>query len=280
MEPSDDQRFTEVTLTGGFVSPVAKVGDTVRRGTGPWTPAVHALLNHLEDVDFDGAPRVLGTDGRGREVLSFVPGEVPDRASPEVATEGVLAQVGRLLRRYHDAVRGFELPTGIRWHHRPIPGDETVVCHNDISPRNTVFRDARPVAFVDWDLATPAPPAWDVAHAAWQFVPLADDAGCRRHGWPAPPDRAHRLRVLCDGYGLTDADRAGFSALVARRIETTASGIEELAARGVAAHERLVRIGIPALVRADGAWVGLHAGELDAALVPKGGRRSHNSRAT
>ncbi len=25
-------------------------------------------------------------------------------------------------------------------------------------------------------------PAWDVAHAAWQLVPLADDGHCFRHG--------------------------------------------------------------------------------------------------
>ena len=137
------------------------MGDTVRRSTGPWTAAVHALLRHLQRAGFDGAPRALGTDERGREVLSFVPGEVPNHASPEVATERVLKGVGLLLRRYRDAVRGFELLPGIRWHH-PHPGEETVVCHNDVSPRNTVFRKGRPVAFLDWDLAVPAPPAWDV----------------------------------------------------------------------------------------------------------------------
>ena len=47
---------------GGLISTVTRVGDTVRRGTGPWTPAVHALLRHLEGVGFDGAPMVLGID--------------------------------------------------------------------------------------------------------------------------------------------------------------------------------------------------------------------------
>ena len=49
---------------------MSKVGDTVRRKTGPWTQAVHALLCHLERVGFDGAPRVLGMDYWGREVFS------------------------------------------------------------------------------------------------------------------------------------------------------------------------------------------------------------------
>ena len=249
------------------MSAVSRAGETVRRGTGPWTPAVHALLRHLERVGFDGAPRVLGTDERGREILSYVPGEVPDRASPETVTGRALAEVGRLLGRYHEAVCGFELPAGVSWHHPEIPGARTVVCHNDLAPRNTVFRDGRPVAFLDWDLASPAPPAWDLAHAAWQFVPLSDDAGCTRNGWASPPDRARRLRVLCDGYGLPNRDRAGFSRLVARRMEATASGIEALAAGGDEAHERLLGGGIPTLVREDREWVERNAAALDAALL-------------
>jgi hypothetical protein len=44
---------------------------------GPHSPFVHRLLRHLEAAGFDGAPRVLGIDGREREVLSFLDGWVP-----------------------------------------------------------------------------------------------------------------------------------------------------------------------------------------------------------
>jgi hypothetical protein len=74
-----------------------------------------------------------------------------------------------------------------------------------------------------------------------EFVPLLDDQGCARHGWPQPPDRARRLRILCDGYGLLFEDRAGISEVVAECMEATASGIERLATEGVAAHTRLVQ---------------------------------------
>lgn len=141
-----------------------------------------------------------------------------------------------------------------------------MVCHDDLAPRNTVFREGRPVAFVDFDLASPAPPAWDVAHLAWQFVPLADDEGCMRHGWTSPPDRPGRLRVLCDGYGLSERDRDGLPKLLARRIQTTASGIEALAAEGVPARRRWVEGGVPELVRAD-RDCGRHRELLKAALV-------------
>src|SRR5438270_12220257 len=64
----------EIPLLGGNTSTVVRAGDTVRRNAGPWTPAVHALLRHLEYVGFTGAPRALGIDERGRAVLSFLDG--------------------------------------------------------------------------------------------------------------------------------------------------------------------------------------------------------------
>ena len=73
----------EIPLSGGNMSSgVVRVGDTVRRPAGPWTPAVHALLSHLHDVGFHGAPRPLGIDELGREVLTFIPGTVawPDHS--------------------------------------------------------------------------------------------------------------------------------------------------------------------------------------------------------
>jgi hypothetical protein len=244
----------EESLPGTF-STLAKVGNTVRRSTGPWTPAVHALLRHLERAGFDGAPRVLGVDTLGREILTYIPGDVPRTASPEVATDQALVEVGRLLRRYHDAASGFSLPPGIGWYEGSAPGPGGVVCHNDLAPRNTVFRGGSPVAFLDFDLASPAQPAWDVAHLAWQFVPLADDGGCARQGWSSPPDRPGRLGLLCDGYGLSERERIGLPELLAQRIEATASGIEALAAEGAPAHRRWAEEGIPAFARADRDWV-------------------------
>src|SRR5206468_6807891 len=62
-----------VALTGGGQSAVHRQGDVVIRDAGPWTPAVHALLRHLEEAGFAGAPRLVGTglDAGGRETLTF-----------------------------------------------------------------------------------------------------------------------------------------------------------------------------------------------------------------
>jgi len=252
----------------GRVSSVALVDGTVRRSTGPWTPAVHALLRHLEQVGFAGAPRVRGVDDEGREVLTFVEGHVPASDGIAELPEPALEQVARLLRALHDATAGFTLPEGLRWA-TTFPGREpaTAICHNDVAPRNTVFRDGRPVAFLDWDLACPAPPAWDLAHAAWQFVPLVDDEACRRRGWARPPDRPARLRRLADAYGAPLAVRAELVALAQRRMLASVEGIERRAAAGEPAFRQLAREGVPEAIRREAAWTARHQEELSGALV-------------
>ena len=150
-----------VRLPGGNVAPVYRIGDTVRRQTGPWTPAVHALLRHLERVGFDGAPRVLGIDGESREILSYLEGFVPyaPHIPSEIWTDDALTRTAQLIRAYHDAVRSFEPPSNAQWRFCPgAPAQGEIVCHNDIAPWNTVYRDGLPVAFIDWDFAAPVAP--------------------------------------------------------------------------------------------------------------------------
>ena len=60
----------EIPLAGGADSTVGRVGQIVRRDGRPWSPAVLDLLQHVEREGFAGAPRALGFDDQGREVLS------------------------------------------------------------------------------------------------------------------------------------------------------------------------------------------------------------------
>jgi hypothetical protein len=257
----------EKPLSGGFVTGAVKVGDTVRRAVGPWSPAVHALLEHLESVGYGAAPRFLGLDERGREILSFVEGVVPEGAHPDMVTDYALQDIGRLVRKLHRSVAGFALPPGRQWHFKSLGGPGPhVVCHHDLSPKNTVFRDGRAVAFIDWDMATPEAPIHDVVHAAWQFVPLVSDEECERQGWVEPPERRQRLGLLLDAYGLPDREREGFAARVAERMEITASGIEALAVGGEPTFRRLAEGGVPGSIRRDRAFVEAHAGEFDSAI--------------
>lgn len=83
-------------LPGSNGQPTATVrhGDTILRPAGPWTPAVHALLRHLEEVGFPASPRVVGDgyDGQGREVLTYIEGRIAH--SCPYTGEGIW-QVGR-----------------------------------------------------------------------------------------------------------------------------------------------------------------------------------------
>lgn len=253
---------------GGNVTAVVRVGDTVHREPGPWTPAVHALLKHLEHAGFSAAPRVQGFDERGREVLSFIHGEIRRQPGPWMS-DAMLTRVARLLRELHQATRGFVLPEGTSWlfSQPDVPGREQVVCHNDIAPRNTAFRGEEPVAFIDWDFASPAEPSWDLAHAAWESIPLADDERCRSLGWDPLPDRPARLRTIVDAYGLDASLRPEFTDTILRRMRSTADTMEERAVAGDAAFAALVARGFPAAIRVEIAWVERHQAELTAAIL-------------
>lgn len=175
----------------------------VRRPAGAWTPAVHALLRHFEEVGFDGAPRALGVED-GWELLSYIEGE------PSSDTDDrLLPLIGALVRRMHDAQVGFAPPPDAAWQTMPgaVRDRDEVICHNDVLRGNVLFLGARPVALVDWELAAPGPRAVDLAAAASYWVPLRSDDDAARSGMPTDR-RSERLRLLLDGYGLDLEPRA------------------------------------------------------------------------
>ncbi|MGH2503216.1 MAG: phosphotransferase, partial [Ktedonobacterales bacterium] len=163
----------EIALTGGNVSTVTRIGATVHRSAGPWTPAVHALLRHLEHAGYAHAPRALGMDEQGREIVSYLEGDVFPYPMPGcVWSEVALLAVARMLRAFHEAQAGFEPPADAQWRFAPgAPTAGLLICHNDIAPYNTVFTREQPIAFIDWDCATPGPALWDVAYALWFYTP-------------------------------------------------------------------------------------------------------------
>src|SRR5215217_2180669 len=75
----------EEGLAGGDMTVVVRVGDTVRRDAGPWTPTIHAFMRHLRASGFPMVPRPLGLDDRGREVISLLPGETLTYPLPDFA---------------------------------------------------------------------------------------------------------------------------------------------------------------------------------------------------
>src|ERR1044072_7619735 len=112
----------EVVLPGGNMTPVVRVGDTVRRAAGPWTPTIHALLRHVRAAGFTAVPEPFGLDEQGREILSFLPGKVGTYPlAPFMWTDAMLVRVAQLLRAFHDATAGFDGGNTWQW-----PGHEPV----------------------------------------------------------------------------------------------------------------------------------------------------------
>jgi phosphotransferase family enzyme len=240
-----DDGEPEVPLPGGDVTEgVVRVGDTVRRPVQENSPLVHALLKHLESVGFDGAPRFLGIDARGREVLTFIEGEVAGRPRPAwIADEGRLVSVARLVRAYDDAAVTFTPPPGTE----PDPGGQAppgpqasdsqasgaqpggaqpggatdsdappgippappyppeLIGHVDITPENVVFRGGEAVALIDFDLVKPATRADEVFNMMMWWAPLADPADV--DPLLQQVDVPRRCRLLADAYGMSQSDR-------------------------------------------------------------------------
>jgi hypothetical protein len=242
----------EIPLSGGNASAgVVRVGRTVRRPAGPWTPAVHALLTHLRSVGFDGAPRPLGIDEQGREVLTFIPGVVP---WPDhfhlLEADRQLQQAARLIRDFHDAVAEFTPPPDAHWQ-ALIPADGAeIIAHHDLAPWNLLIGDLW--AFIDWDTAAPGTRLWDLAYALHGFVPLSADPQWQR------PDAARRMRVILDAYGLDQTQRHQLLALLAPRTQSMADFLAAQAAAGTQPWTRLWQDGHGRAWQADTRYIEQH----------------------
>jgi hypothetical protein len=208
---------------------VVRVGDTVVRPTAPCWPATHALLAHLAEAGFDGAPRVLAA-GPVTETLTYIDGQaaVPPLAE-NTLTDDALVSVADLLRRYHQAAASFD-PAGYRWP-RPIPARfrTGLVSHNDAHPANLVFRDGRAVALIDFDWAGPGSAVWDLAAAARYWAPLLDETDItdRRQG-----RELERFRIFLQASGLSRADRRRVAEAVVANHDWTYAIVTEAAAAG------------------------------------------------
>ncbi|MCC5581679.1 phosphotransferase [Microtetraspora sp. AC03309] len=191
---------------------IVRVGATVRRCMGASSPSVHALLAHLEAVGFEGAPRVLGVDGRDREILTFVEGETATRPLPAWAvSDETLAALAGLLRRFHDAAESFTPPPGAVWEQgSQVDERPELVGHCDVTPENVVFRAGPsgrmlPYALIDFDLARPTTRLFDVVTTLRHWAPIADPID--RDPLQRTLDVGARMRLFCDAYGLPVRDR-------------------------------------------------------------------------
>ncbi|MGV9378841.1 aminoglycoside phosphotransferase family protein [Nonomuraea sp. NPDC003707] len=177
--------MTEEPLTGGNNAlEVVRVGDTVRRARDAGAAFAARVLAQLESAGYPHAPRHLGIDEQGRDILSFIPGATTDH--PAQRAPGAYAAGGRMLRELHEATAGHVLAAG-----------RECVIHGDPGPFNTIFRQGLPVAFIDWSSCRPGDRLEDLGYMAWTWCVLSQSR-------VPPVEQAGHLRELRDGYGSVE----------------------------------------------------------------------------
>ncbi|MGO9505689.1 MAG: phosphotransferase enzyme family protein [Streptosporangiaceae bacterium] len=202
-----------------------RIGDSLRRPVRPFTATVQAYLAHLRSVGFTGAPAPLGVDDQGREVLSYVPGDVPrEPLAAETAGEEVLTALARLIRQLHDASQGWTPPPDAVWGAQrsgpnvppPADGNPELVSHRDYCPGNVVFRDGLPAALIDFDLARPTTRLYEIANALYWWAPRYDPKD--RAPAFADADIPRRAAIFADAYGMSQEQRRDLVPLARRMI--------------------------------------------------------------
>jgi hypothetical protein len=256
----------EMLLRGGWTNAgkVVRIGDTVRRPQCPTSAATHAVLDHLERVGFPGAPRFLGVDDCGREVLSFIVGKAAIAPFAErVLNDDALVSVAELLRAYHEAIASFD-PAGHAWPPAVPPAfRDGTISHNDPNLDNVIFSKGRAVALVDFDLAGPGSAVWDVACAARLWAPL-------RHPRDTP-EQLHerslaRLRIFVDAYGLPEPDRTRVADAVLHAHEWCYAIVRSAVADGHQTFGRIWHDGGRQRAARTRRWLAAHREQMRAAL--------------
>ena len=234
-EPSGNEGQT---ISAGGVTHVVKVGETVRRPTRPFTATIQLYLVHLRTRGFKSAPEPLGYDECGREVLSYVPGDVPQEPLPAWATgDDVIVELAVLIRRLHDAAEGWVPPDDACW--GSIPGspaagvvplfdEPELVSHQDYCPGNVVFRGGIPSAFIDFDLARPTTRVVDIVNALYWWAPLLHPLD--RAPALVEADAAARVRLFADSYGMTADQKTKVVAIALQRVRNTSLTMRAAAA--------------------------------------------------
>lgn len=230
------ESLEEIPLLGGRLTHgIVRVGNTVRRQPKGNAAFVHDLLLFLEDRGFRFAPRFLGTDEHGRDILSYLEGQTwPGSGSG--LSDDLLVQAARVIRSYHDVTAGSRLAQG-----------HEIVAHHDLGPHNTIFHENQLVGFIDWDDAAPGTRLRDLANAVYCYVDVSHWAN------QTADVQARRIQPMCAAYGWDDP-----IALV--------NDFEADVQQALRNHEQAGRTGAVKVFQEEASWMRLRAQELRLAL--------------
>lgn len=150
----------EIPLKGGrSTAGVVRVGDTVRRPYKQESEFANSILSYLQKQGYPYSQRYLGLDERGRDIFAFIDGYVPDEIGNTTLSQ--LCEFMKIVKDLHDVSSGFA-------------PESKVICHNDLSPCNTVFRNGIPVAIIDWDSAAFGERWEDLTYIFWLWINIGN----------------------------------------------------------------------------------------------------------
>jgi hypothetical protein len=215
-------------LQGG----VANAGQVVRRGpfvlrpSNPYSTSVHTFLTELRATGFTGASVPVGIQADGRERLVYIEGDVAIPPYPAWSrSDDALVSIAVLMRSFHRASATVPVGPGPWSDELADPEGGPVICHNDVCLENVVFADGRAIGLLDFDLAAPGRPVFDLAAFARMCVPIDDDVSAGRHGFEEV-DRPVRLRLVADVYGLDGTGRQELLRHLDRAMRTGGSFVQ------------------------------------------------------
>lgn len=257
---SDADGGGEIPLMGGFANmgSVVRVGDTVRRPATPQSAGVHAFLRHLGGAGLP-VPEPLGFDDQGREILSYLEGDVATSPYPSWMVDAdLLLSVASTQRRLHEAAADFTTPAGVPWastagDYFPETATGGLMCHNDLGVVNVVVRDAAVVGIIDFDYAKPVDRLFDIAVALRHWVPFAPPD--RRPTVAAELDVALRFHAFCDVHELNTDERHRVADLIRAFIRQAQKNVVALAAGGHVGMQHLVDNGYVETIAATVRWL-------------------------
>lgn len=242
----------EEKSTDGNMADVIRLGDRVRKQKGPWWSATRQVLEHLEESGYPWSSRLLA-ENEDTVDLAFITGSTIDASLTAHLEPGLPVTIGRRIRELHDALEGFDLAAATEVVPWPVePQEKQIVCHNDLSPWNTVMKEGEFQGFIDWDLVSVATREWDLAWACWRFAPIYPRGERIRF---TAREQAIRCNILLNVYGKDALNLDGFVDLINMRMRCGIDSVEVLGPQGVPGFDRLLATGMHLSAHNDRGWL-------------------------
>ena len=232
-----------------------RVGPNVIRPLSPHSASLRRLLRYIRANGFVEGPDVIEVDcAVGTETLTFLEGETTNYPLADAfRTDRALTSAASLLRRFHEATKGFEALPDDHWFLPPQTPIE-VMCHGDFAPYNCVMNHGEVTGVFDFDIAHPGPRLWDVGYAAYRWAPLSKQSN--PGGFGTVTQQRRRLQLFCDAYGSEDI--LGVVVAAQQRLGVLVETIRTLASTGHAAFAQHIAEGHDQLYIADIAYLREH----------------------